>query len=518
MLKFKIQTQVWIVVGLLSVIILGLTAYSYHSEKSLGSDLEEIAISKLPAVRDATMIDMFHEGIRGLAFRAMYMSKNGIDAQEKDELLKNVKGITDDVESRFTSLKKIDLESDLKKDLAEIEPIFKDYVNNLTTLVNNLISLKNEEALKSLAAVEITFKILEIKMDVFGEKIKKSAELSSEAGISNEKFALKMGIIVSIISVLLGLILAALMIKNLQSMIKSVINRLSSESSELDSSSHQLKEASQKLASAVTEQASALQETAASLEEIVAMVAKTSENAKDLEGSANQSLNSAESGKSSVIEMQGAVQEINVGNQKMSQEVENSNTRIGEIMKFINEIGAKTKVIHDIVFQTKLLSFNASVEAARAGEHGKGFAVVAEEVGNLAAMSGKAAEEISHMLEKGLTEVEKISKDNRDALNNILTDMTKRLTRGNQVLVNCQKSMDEILTFSQQVQNSTSEISRASEEQNLGIAEISKAINELEKVTHLNSQASGETAQYSDQLLTRAQELRSSVHDLELLI
>ncbi|MBC7465119.1 MAG: hypothetical protein H7256_03945 [Bdellovibrio sp.] len=50
----------------------------------------------------------------------------------------------------------------------------------------------------------------------------------------------------------------------------------------------------------------------------------------------------------------------------------------------MEEIGNKTKVINDIVFQTKLLSFNASVEAARAGEHGKGFAVVAEEVGKLA--------------------------------------------------------------------------------------------------------------------------------------
>ena len=60
-----------------------------------------------------------------------------------------------------------------------------------------------------------------------------------------------------------------------------------------------------------------------------------------------------------------------------------SNKEIQEIVKVIAEIGNKTKVINDIVFQTKLLSFNASVEAARAGENGKGFAVVAEEVGKL---------------------------------------------------------------------------------------------------------------------------------------
>ena len=62
----------------------------------------------------------------------------------------------------------------------------------------------------------------------------------------------------------------------------------------------------------------------------------------------------------------------------------------------MEQIKDKVNIINDIVFQTKLLSFNASVEAARAGENGKGFAVVAEEVGNLASVSGKAANEIKY--------------------------------------------------------------------------------------------------------------------------
>ncbi|MBC7659266.1 MAG: hypothetical protein H7249_06115 [Chitinophagaceae bacterium] len=50
------------------------------------------------------------------------------------------------------------------------------------------------------------------------------------------------------------------------------------------------------------------------------------------------------------------------------------------MVSVINEIVDKTRVINAIVFQTQLLSFDASVEAARAGERGKGFAVVAEKV------------------------------------------------------------------------------------------------------------------------------------------
>ena len=59
-------------------------------------------------------------------------------------------------------------------------------------------------------------------------------------------------------------------------------------------------------------------------------------------------------------------------------------TRIGEIVKLIN----------DIASQTNLLALNATIEAARAGEAGKGFAVVASEVKNLATQTAKATEDI----------------------------------------------------------------------------------------------------------------------------
>ena len=48
--------------------------------------------------------------------------------------------------------------------------------------------------------------------------------------------------------------------------------------------------------------------------------------------------------------------------------------------------------------QHDLLALNATIEAARAGEAGKGFAVVASEVKDLAAESGRAAEDIARRI------------------------------------------------------------------------------------------------------------------------
>ena len=51
-----------------------------------------------------------------------------------------------------------------------------------------------------------------------------------------------------------------------------------------------------------------------------------------------------------------------------SEQINQSNVKLQEINTIISNISSKTAVINDIVFQTKLLSFNASVEAARAGD------------------------------------------------------------------------------------------------------------------------------------------------------
>lgn len=73
---------------------------------------------------------------------------------------------------------------------------------------------------------------------------------------------------------------------------------------------------------------------------------------------------------------------------------------ITDLVKFVEEISSKTKVIHDIAFKTKVLSFNASVEAERAGARGRGFSVVAQEMKRLAEISGKAAEDIGSIVER----------------------------------------------------------------------------------------------------------------------
>ncbi len=191
---------------------------------------------------------------------------------------------------------------------------------------------------------------------------------------------------------------------------------------------------------------------------------------------------------------------------------------MAQIANIIKSIGEKTQVINDIVFQTKLLSFNASVEAARAGEHGKGFAVVAEEVGNLAAMSGKASSEIYEMLESSIASVEKVAQDQKKEMDELITDSKKNIDRGTSLGQESESFLSSLMAKMKGLQENVGQIAGASQEQAKGISEISKAIMEINDATRTNSNIASDTSRISSELDTNTDRFTVILEDLNALI
>lgn len=331
-----------------------------------------------------------------------------------------------------------------------------------------------------------------------------------------------LSIISVVVSLLIGLVLTLIatfaITKKISTSMSNLSGQLHQESNNTKDSANSVASASHELAQAATEQAAALQETASSIEEMSAMIAKNSDNAQKSIKVAGDSLDAVRDGQHSAEQIVGSMNEIKISNESILARVEESNKRITDVSKVIYEIGEKTKIINDIVFQTKLLSFNASVEAARAGEAGKGFSVVAEEVGNLAAMSGKAAKEISGMITSSVLKVESIVEDTKRQVGSIIQTGQEKLNAGIKVVEQNKEILQNIANKVAQVNEMVSEIATATKEQSTGVGEISKAMGQLDQVTQQNSTASQQIAGNSEKLMVQATSLEGVVANLEHII
>jgi len=166
--------------------------------------------------------------------------------------------------------------------------------------------------------------------------------------------------------------------------------------------------------------------------------------------------------------------------------------RVVDTMSGISDQSAKIATIigtiEGIAFQTNILALNAAVEAARAGEQGRGFAVVATEVRTLAQRSASAAKEIKALIDSAAVSV----------------------AEGTGLVGSAGTTMNEIVRSIQRVNDIMSEVAAASKEQSDGIAQVNRAVSQMDEVTQQNAALVEETTAAAVSLAEQAQILREA--------
>ena len=358
------------------------------------------------------------------------------------------------------------------------------------------------------------FNEISVALNIITYLLKYKKDKINKAIIKIEKRALSNLIIISLsfVIVLVGVSLVSWKVStSVTNTVSDIADNLSIESKQLVESSSALRSSSQGLSSSSQQQASSVQETSASLTEISSMVQRNSESAIGSTKLNEDTKNAAVVGQRVVNETVSSLKEIEKSVNDISNAIDRSNDEIKSIVDIISEIGEKTSVINDIVFQTKLLSFNASVEAARAGEHGKGFAVVAEEVGNLAQMSGSAANEISSMLEDSIKKVSDTVDRTQTSISELVTSNKSIVASSSAKATECGSALETILEKIQRMTLTVEQIADASQEQSSGVREISTAIEEIDSSTQHN-------ADIADQSLGLANSLTENANKVDLYI
>jgi methyl-accepting chemotaxis protein/methyl-accepting chemotaxis protein-1 (serine sensor receptor) len=139
---------------------------------------------------------------------------------------------------------------------------------------------------------------------------------------------------------------------------------------------------------------------------------------------------------------------------------------------------------------------NAAVEAARAGEAGMGFAVVADEVRNLAQRSAQAAKDTAALIEESIAK----SHDGGAKVDEVSA------------------AIQAVTQEEVKVKTLVDEVNLSSQEQARGIAQIGKAILQMEKVTQSSAANAEQSAAAAEELTAQSENLKEIVGRLTVLV
>lgn len=192
----------------------------------------------------------------------------------------------------------------------------------------------------------------------------------------------------------------------------------------------------------------------------------------------------------------------------LSSEVESASLVIQTLEKYSEEIGGVLDVINGIAEQTNLLALNASIEAARAGEQGRGFAVVADEVRNLASKTQASTNEINQMIDKlqsGSRQSVQAMGQSKELAATAVAQATKT-----------GESLSVITENIRQINDMSTQIASASEEQSVVAEEISRDVEEINEISQQTAVGAQQTATAGTDLSRLSSELQSLVKQFKV--
>ncbi|MBW4582900.1 MAG: GAF domain-containing protein [Tildeniella nuda ZEHNDER 1965/U140] len=278
--------------------------------------------------------------------------------------------------------------------------------------------------------------------------------------------------------------------------LRQIVTQVKVSALEVNASLGQNEHAMQQLAADASKQATETTRTLDSVEQMASSIQTVATSARQAADVTRSAATTAEAGEDA---MDLTVQNILALRDTIG-ETAKKVKRLGESSQQISKV---VSLINQIALQTNLLAINAGIEAARAGEQGQGFAVVAEEVGELAARSAVATQEIEQI-------VSTIQRETSEVVE-AMSLGTTQVVEGTRLVGDAKQSLVQLLEVSRQIDRLVQSIFNATVSQTQTSEAIATLMRDVVQVSERTSDSSRQVSDSLRQTVEVAQELQASV-------
>ena len=568
--RLQVKQKLWVLILVFVFAIIGVSFVGSFDLQQSNNRMDQLYTSNVQQIRLAYKNKVIINQLESDVYALMATT----DASDNQRLSKDIIAKRKEMDDNFSLYETLSLNKEQIEEMNVLRDGLKDLRKADDAVVALAMQNKNQEAyaLYQKEAVPFVQKTL--------ATLDKIADSSDQGGQEMNEFAkgemhssIQDYIIIAVISILLGLGIGILTIKQIGRRLRMTVDFLiriaegdfvhnvpeeslqdKSEfgvlSRSVDKMNRSVRNLIQQIQGASQQMASSSEELTASAEQSAQAATQVAESTMHVAASGKEQLKLVDYTMQVIEEMGNGLDEVtkhtktlNESSQKTSSttaegtkaikttvdQMERIDKRTDDVADVINtldsysqEIGKIVEMISGIAAQTNLLALNAAIEAARAGEAGRGFAVVAEEVRKLAEGSSKATGEITELI-KNIQEKTTIAVST-------MAENKKEVKVGKDIVDIAGQKFDQIFAMITEIHNGINEISTSTQKLDAGAKRVVTSAENIDKesrkaadetqtisaATEEQSASMEEIASASTHLSNMAEELQAAIQKFKV--